>query len=421
MLKVEFFSDRFVSDYISELKARLKTEVEILSDRDIEGASRDEWLEFFVSKYSVEPIVLYPDNKELDLIETDVQEYNGWHRAGYDEPEYFTRPGVRIGCSVPYTGDPELFRLCPSVSFGTTMGSRYTYDADSITKPGEDGIGYLVMSLEQTQRDATPEGASAHFDTIINNFEKQLENIKRDIGPYNKKLRACVEELFDDRVVALDKLSALRQGLNIPLNRIEGAPMARPIPTPKKRIKPVKPSPQKGGEPQWCIGDSDYTYINDVIENFCATWEVTPGTYANMKEEALRDSILAMLNTHYKQDATGETFRVNGKTDILLQFDNRAAFVAECKMWSGVSGLRKAIAQLFSYTTWRDTKVSIVLFNKRTQGFAAVLGKIDLELTSSACNVSRVGASKWLCTIPDDSNDRTMHVAVFAFNLFVPA
>ena len=35
--------------------------------------------------------------------------------------------------------------------------------------------------------------------------------------------------------------------------------------------------------------------------------------------------------------AVGEAFRHKGKTDICVEHENRAAFVAECKMWTGAN------------------------------------------------------------------------------------
>lgn len=54
-----------------------------------------------------------------------------------------------------------------------------------------------------------------------------------------------------------------------------------------------------------------------------------------MQEEDLRNTLLAALNATYKSDAIGEAFINHGKTDICIERENRAAFVSECKMWTG--------------------------------------------------------------------------------------
>ena len=46
------------------------------------------------------------------------------------------------------------------------------------------------------------------------------------------------------------------------------------------------------------------------------------------------------------------------KNEIIIEYDNRSAFVAECKIWSGKQILKEALAQLQSYITWRDTRTA---------------------------------------------------------------
>jgi hypothetical protein len=72
--------------------------------------------------------------------------------------------------------------------------------------------------------------------------------------------------------------------------------------------------------------------ILTIIRHDGRTFEATPKTYAVHDEEELRDIIRAHLNGHYKGDATGETFRRAGKTDLRIEAESRTAFVAECKV-----------------------------------------------------------------------------------------
>jgi hypothetical protein len=79
-----------------------------------------------------------------------------------------------------------------------------------------------------------------------------------------------------------------------------------------------------------------------------------------------------MLNTHYEGGATGETFNAAGKTDILIRVEDRTVFIGECKWWSGPATVREALDQLFSYTTWRDTKLALVFFVDRKHPMAVI-------------------------------------------------
>ena len=77
-----------------------------------------------------------------------------------------------------------------------------------------------------------------------------------------------------------------------------------------------------------------------------------------------RNHFLVQLNGHYEGQATGETFNQKGKTDILIRENGRNAFIAECKFWSGAKAFGDIIDQLLSYTSWRDMKTAIFLFNR---------------------------------------------------------
>jgi len=78
-------------------------------------------------------------------------------------------------------------------------------------------------------------------------------------------------------------------------------------------------------------------------------------------EEALRDFLIMVLFPHF-QSVTGETFNKSGKTDILIRHEGHIVFVAECKFWSGIKELHKAIDQLLKYLTWRDSKTALICF-----------------------------------------------------------
>jgi hypothetical protein len=92
--------------------------------------------------------------------------------------------------------------------------------------------------------------------------------------------------------------------------------------------------------------------------------ERSPSSFATLDEEAIRTHFLLQLNGHYDGGATGETFNVSGKTDILIRAENRNIFIAECKFWRGPKAYNEAIDQLLGYLSWRDTKCALLVFNK---------------------------------------------------------
>ena len=128
---------------------------------------------------------------------------------------------------------------------------------------------------------------------------------------------------------------------------------------------------------------AQYEHILRVCASMAEVMERGPGAFAGMHEEDLRNQFLVQLNGHYHGGASGETFNYEGKTDILLRHSGRVIFIAECKFWSGPKGLAKTIDQLLGYTSWRDTKVAILLFNRNVV-FSEVVNQVPAVIRSHA-------------------------------------
>ena len=195
-----------------------------------------------------------------------------------------------------------------------------------------------------------------------------------------------------------------------------------PLPVKRRLVKPLPAPDIRPPEPG--IRDEDYAFILNVIRHEGRTFETTPGTFAVHGEEELRDIILAHLNGHFQGDATGETFRKSGKTDIRIEDANRAAFVGECKIWRGAKELMEAVDQLLGYLTWRDSKAALILFNKDIAGFSAIQEKIPGVIQKHPKHVregnpEQAGEWRFVCRSAED-DQRHVIIHVFLFNLFVP-
>ncbi len=389
----------------------MKNEVSGLEAKELDGTNREEWIDYFLSKYEIEPVVLYPDSCELDFHEKDVQRYNSWSQFGLNEPQYITCDGIQAVCKVPFTGDDYLFQI-----HGMTCSPYFEHEPERIIKPNSEGIGYLVLTIEMTQGEASADGIKKTFEEIVNDFQKELAYVNKDVAQYNSSLQEHIEKALDKRIAQLEKLVSMRKELNLPLNRVKDAPMAIPVPLKKKRPAIRKPQKKDDGSYSYSIADADFGHINEIIENCGSMMEVTPQSFSLLGEEQLRDHMLSVLGTHY-ENVTGETFRKHGKTDINISLEDHVAYIAECKIWSGVKNLEKAIGQLFSYTTWRDTKVSIIVFNKTVQNYSVVLDGIGRTLEEIATEVHKHSSAQWECVIPHEDG-RRMKIVLMVFDLY---
>jgi hypothetical protein len=160
------------------------------------------------------------------------------------------------------------------------------------------------------------------------------------------------------------------------MRRRDGVPATYAAPSVRRKIVPSPPAASGAPyKPEPTLASEEYEHILTVMQNMALVLERSPSAFKTMGEEDLRQHFLVQLNGHYEGAATGETFNVEGKTDILIRENGKNIFIAECKFWSGPKGFHDTIGQLLGYASWRDTKTAIVLFNRDTQ-FSTVLARI---------------------------------------------
>ena len=145
-------------------------------------------------------------------------------------------------------------------------------------------------------------------------------------------------------------------------------------------------------------------------------------TCSSPTKRRLRDWIMFTLSTNYEAPDGSELFvggeveNGKGKTDILVRYQNRNAFIAECKFWAGPTKFGMAIDQLLGYTVWRDTKAAIVLFITNKNATAAIHSAAACLAAHAACKEVVPSADPnerrdYRFTSPDD-NQREISLAL---------
>jgi len=210
-------------------------------------------------------------------------------------------------------------------------------------------------------------------------------------------------------------------GLGFKMKERPGAQQTFTAPEVRKKILPtLPPASSVPYKPEPALSSADYEHILGVLQNMVLVMERSPSAFALMDEESIRSHFLVQLNGHYEGQATGETFNYHGKTDILVRSEGRNIFIAECKFWSGPKMLSETIDQLLSYTSWRDTKVAIIIFN-RNKDFSSVLAAIS-EAAKSHSNFNRVlpGSKETVfryCFSHRDDKNRELFLSILAFDV----
>ena len=409
------FCDNDLSDALRARELSLRDQVDGLAAGQVLSLPEEQLVEHLVGSMHVEPLQIFEDEKTLDTRETKV-DVSG-------DPRRFFNPGQgpfhvaahEVRVLIPFTGEADLWRLRPN-----TFQSMYPNG--SVEPPIHGRRGSLIITIVQPA-DLPPEQIKGELDGTLQRIRFYLLHQKPQVEAFNTALPNHFRQHIRARKARLETQSGFQKMLGIPLKRREGVPSMEPIQLKRQLVRPLPQVPQGGYKPEPGISDQGYEHILSVIRHEGRAFETTPKTFAKFDEEELRDILLAHLNGHYDGLATGETFRRSGKTDIRIEERDRAAFVAECKMWRGSAELSGAIDQLLGYLTWRDAKTALVIFNRQNSRFSELLEKIPDGLKGHAA-FRRFGTSaergEWRLSMGapgDEGREITVHV--FVFDLFV--
>lgn len=407
--------------YEGDLDGTLRSHQSLISSR-IDSIPRDQFLntsieeltQHFLSELLVEPLTLYEDRAEMEQRETKI-DVSGWRdRNSFGDRGPINVAGIEVVVTIPYSGDQSLWKLRPNQW-------QSIFPHGDVRRPGRDGVGTLQILLSQPADDS-PERFKTRLDEELKSIRFYLEAQRRQIEQFNAGLTGPINSAITARRERLKRNEGIQDLLGIPLKQKEWVPQVEPIKIARKLVRPLPPPPKAGYQAEPGITDEDYRHILSVIRHEGRTFEATPKTYAVHDEEELRDILLAHLNGHYQGAAAGEAFRRNGKTDIRIEDQNRAAFVAECKVWRGAKELSSAIDQLLGYLTWRDCKAALIVFNKNNAKFTELLGHIPETIQAhekfrQALNKGQDGEWEFLMTSREDEA-RHVRVHVFVFNIY---
>lgn len=415
---MKLFSKYECRQFLDNISNNLEDDINKLTDSEIINVSIQEWTEYFVSKYSIELIEVYTDKISLDVVETKIKKYNSWSRHLSYEPEYFYVDGYKITIRIPFFGDEELLSLRPSTYYLSQ------FDIEKVTSNKINKEGFLYYVMEYT-RDELPKEENIKdliFNTFNNRFrdyKHMIENVNKDIVPFNLNLENKIISNLKNRKDRCSDFINIKKALEIPLNLKENSLNLNPIPL--ERVKKVeKPKVNnKFSEPEYSISEENYNYILKIIHNTCSSMENAARTFNKNSEEELRDFIIATLSSHYTEQVTGETFRKIGKTDIHIVFENKSAFISECKIWHGLKHFEDAIDQIFGYSTWKDNKISVIIFNKKNKDFQGILSTVNDWVKGNTKSFIRENSNFWKCIVYREDTNVDIKISIQVYDICI--
>ena len=359
-----------LSQSLQGTQQKMREEIESLDANRLLNTAPADLVAYLVEKFKVEPVRLRRDEwyaEPTKEIQVDVRyDQMRWIR---DTSRPALVPGERTEVRVPFDGESELFYSQPN-----TMSS----------SPPRAVIEKNEVVLRYDMPSDAPREVRPLIDQTLNEIEQYLGWQRTLIDAHNTALPQVAQQAIEQRRTRLLAQSQRASSLGIPVRARTDAPKTYAVPTVRRKATPTLPpatTAQFEPEPTWAM--DQYEHALKIVQDMALVMERSPDAFKSMDEEALRQSFLVQLNGQFEGKATGETFNMSGKTDILLREGDRNVFIAECKFWKGPKGFNEAIDQLLGYTTWRDSKTAILVFNRGTDT-STVLTGIDASVKAHA-------------------------------------
>jgi hypothetical protein len=228
-------------------------------------------------------------------------------------------------------------------------------------------------------------------ERMKNNLENTVRWLAEDVAKFNRMLLPSLQQEFQKRKNEILKQRQIAASIGVPLRQKTNIPATFAIPTTvRKKIVPKPSASMEPFVPEPTLDDSVYQNILQVIQDTGRVFERLPRVYADKDEESLRDHLILQLEPRFEGSTTGETFNKLGKTDILMRYEGKNIFVAECKFWRGIKSYLEALDQLLSYLAWRDSKSALVCFVENKE-ITTVLTAIETGTPEHPCFVAARG------------------------------
>jgi len=336
-------------DYSETRRVEIRKTVMAEDQDKLLGMDEQQYIDYLVSRFEIEPIQFDLNGRSINSSEVMVPaerlSYGAYVQRGASYPRQ------QVSVFVPFTGSQALLAVQPSTHI------MKTFDVNIAVKE----ISFSVIDVHNSD-----ERLKADVTSNCEYLVAQANHLNFDISCWNGALRQVIGTIVRERrAEALRRRNSIAS-LGIPMRQSGNASQTYPIPLHPKKIVVRKPdAPSNTFVPDPAMEDADYQKIITLLHDTGRSLERTPGIAAMQSEEGLRDYLLVPLSGHY-ENATGESFRRNGKTDILVPYQGGNAFVAEIKIWHGSKEFSAAIDQLLTYLTWRDSKGALIVFVRQS-------------------------------------------------------
>jgi hypothetical protein len=402
------FREYDLSKVIANQWAAVNKKIDTMSNEEIMANDLDVLAENIYQEYFIEPVTIFEEDfSKRSIKQGKIQKYIDPFFRDYSDREYVEVDGVIAEFYFPYTGESDLFK-CRASTFSMGVYPEITVNKTTVSFR-------IERSLSEMNNAKAKDSLLGSLEQALKEIRDGLSYANNDVTAFNNSLRQQAMKWLEEKKTKVEAYFSIATMLEVPIEKKEYAQTHIPL---KRNIVPVAKHYESSN--YYGISDRDYKDVLDSIKHTGSTYERTPSSYKTLHEEDLRNTLLAALNATYKGDATGEAFRNKGKTDICIERENRAAFVAECKMWTGQKEVGKAIDQLDGYLTWRDCKTALIYFVRRKDFLKTLeFAEAALRAFDGMRNVTALDKNEFECLFLSKANPgQQIKMRVMLFNLY---
>jgi hypothetical protein len=366
------FSSKDGFQFFNEKKDALTEEIDTLSRTELE--SSDDSLKIIINAKHTIRMIEFAEAYRVDKGEFQKDISNDPRFAAFyfkdfgDQPVY--KKGRQIEVHLPFSCDKELFKIRPS-TFTTILPRADVAEAE------------LILTFEFFSDVDSPEGINKRINEEVDLTKTYANWVNSDINNFNGSIDSIIDSGLSRRRKKLSRDEAFLDKIQVPKRFPTAVGFVRP--EKKLDLKIFKEDRQREIEPS--LETETYDEIVRLVNSLGINLERSSQRLRGLDEESLRDTFLMALNSVYQGMTSGEAFNKEGRTDILIKYQDRNLFVSECKIWRSDGYFLEGIDQLLSYLTWRDTKTSYIIFSKN-RDVTKVIGR-SKELMESHPNFIR--------------------------------
>lgn len=375
---MSIFTGQYIYDYFKNLYDAIERKINSYDYRQLKDFSSAD-IDLIVNYYRIQNVAVDFDNSRREVKNGEGEIYNFDSQVFEDEQEYIDVKGKYITFYAPIIGDWSLLKYSLGEQ-GFEMLNYYDKnyeDIEPIHNPATNSYSLKIVifipdyEFKNKDKDKINELVKVKLNNYIHTTTLKIKRLNAFIDDYNDKLPKIVGDFIKTKINDDSSLEFVSDAIGVKVHsKISSQNEGSKIEILPKKADFLLPNRKKYDG--YYLDKENYSAIISTIKNHLIATENNPKAIKTLNnEELIRDTILWFLNSNYFV-ATGETFRENGKTDILISFNDRSVFVAECKIWKGSQYFSEGIDQLLGYTTWRDSKMAMIVFNLNNQDFSLV-------------------------------------------------